>query len=215
MEKNVLILAANGQIARIAEDRVLKEQPDVHLTLFLRNKSRLDKYKGNPRVTLIEGDLNNAQDVNSAMQSQNIAIVAVVDHSEDSGITNNVINAAKANGVDRVIQTNIGGIYDEIDGEFAEWNKQMVGDGIRTSRLSADLLEKSGLNYTILRLPWLNDRGIHYVITHKGERFIGVSGSRASVADVIVKIIADPTFAQKDSISIGDPDTDGLNRPVY
>lgn len=215
MEKNVLILAANGQIARIVEDRVLKEQPDVHLTLFLRNKSRLNKYEGNPRVTLIEGDLNNPQDVNNAMKNQSMVIVAVVDHSEDSGITHNVIKAAKANRVDRVVQTNIGGIYDEIDGEFAEWNKQMVGDGIRTSRLSADLLEESGLNYTILRLPWLNDRDINYVITHKGERFIGVSGSRASVADVMVKIIEDPTFAQRDSISIGDPDTDGLNRPVY
>lgn len=213
--KNVLILAANGQIARLVEERVLKEQPDVHLTLFLRNKARLAQYEGNPRVTLLAGDLNHAQDVQAAMQGQDLAIVAVVDHSADSKITNNVVQAAKANGVDRVVQTNIGGIYGEITGEFAEWDKQMVGDGLRTARLSAATLEKSGLNYTILRLPWLNDRGIHYVITHKGERFVGVAGSRASVAAVIVKIIADPAFAQKDSIAIGDPDTDGATRPVY
>lgn len=213
--KKVLILAANGQIARIVEKRVLKEQPDVQLTLFLRNKDRLSDLADNPRVTLIEGDLNNAQDVDQAMKGQDMAITAVVDHSEDSKMTHNIIDAAKANGVKRIVQTNIGGIYGEIDGEFAEWNKQMVGDGIRTSRLSADVLENSGLDYTILRLPWLNDRDIHYVITHKGERFIGVSGSRASVADVIVKIIADPEFAKNDSISIGDPDTDGATRPVY
>ncbi|MCS6109221.1 oxidoreductase, partial [Clostridium botulinum] len=34
--KKVLVLGANGQIARIVEDRILKEQPDVELTLFLR-----------------------------------------------------------------------------------------------------------------------------------------------------------------------------------
>lgn len=213
--KKVLILAANGQIARLVEERVLKEQPDVELTLFLRNKDRLQKFANNPRVTLIEGDLNNEADVNAAMAGQDMAIVSVVDHSNDSKITHNVINAAKQNHVQRIVQTNIGGIYDEISGEFAEWNKQMVGDGIRTSRLSADLLENSDLDYTILRLPWLNDRGIHYVIGHKGEPFVGVSGSRASVADVIVKIIADPEFAKNDSISIGDPDTDGATRPVY
>jgi len=38
--KKVLILGANGQVARIVENRVLKEQPDVELTLFLRNSSR-------------------------------------------------------------------------------------------------------------------------------------------------------------------------------
>lgn len=213
--KKVLILAANGQIAQIVEQRVLKEQSDVELTLFLRNKDRLNNLANNPRVTLVEGDINNANDVNNAAANQDMIITAVVDHSEDSKMTHNVIDAAKNNGVKRVVQTNIGGIYGEISGEFAEWNKQMVGDGIRTSRLSADLLENSGLDYTILRLPWLNDRDIHYVIGHKGEPFVGVSGSRASVADVIVKIIADPSFALNDSISIGDPDTDGATRPVY
>ena len=213
--KNVLILAANGQIARIVEQRVLKEQPDVHLTLFLRNKERLSSLADNDYVTLVEGDMNNAADVNQAMKGQNMAIIGVVDHTNDSRMTHNIVEAAKANGVNRIIQTNIGGIYDEVSGEFAEWNKQMVGDGIRTSRLSADVLENSGLDYTILRLPWLNNRDLHYVITHKGQPFVGTSGSRASVADVIVKIIADPSFAKNDSIAISDPDTKDATRPVY
>ena len=213
--KNVLILAANGQIAQIVEKRILKEQPDVKLTLFLRDKDRLADLANNSQVTLVEGDLNNPADVDSAMKGQDIAVVAVVDHAADSKITHNVIDAAKKNGVQRVVQTNIGGIYDEFSGEFARWAKEMMCDGFKTAWRAADLLENSGLDYTILRLPWLNDRDIHYVIGHKGEPFVGVSGSRASVADVIVKIIADPSFASRDSISIGDPDTDGETRPVY
>lgn len=39
--KKVLILAAGGQIARIVEERILKEQKNVELTLFLRHKERL------------------------------------------------------------------------------------------------------------------------------------------------------------------------------
>lgn len=45
---NLLILAANGQIARIVEDQILKEEEfaDVHLTLGLRGSDRLDALRG-------------------------------------------------------------------------------------------------------------------------------------------------------------------------
>ena len=41
--KKVLIMAANGQISRLVEERVLTEPAfaDVELTLFLRDKKRL------------------------------------------------------------------------------------------------------------------------------------------------------------------------------
>ena len=42
MTKNVTILGANGQIARLVEDRLINEDKDIHLTLMLRNASRLD-----------------------------------------------------------------------------------------------------------------------------------------------------------------------------
>ncbi|WP_181407282.1 NAD(P)H-binding protein, partial [Pediococcus damnosus] len=78
------------------------------------------------------------------------------------------------------------------------------------------LLEKSGLDYTTLRLPWLNDRDeVKYVITHKNDQYNGVSGSRQSIADVVLKIVADPTVGSKDSLGIADPATQGEDRPVY
>ena len=40
--KNVLILGANGQIARIVAKRLLGEQDDVQLTLYLRKSHRVD-----------------------------------------------------------------------------------------------------------------------------------------------------------------------------
>ena len=42
MTKNVAIIGANGQIARLVENDILNNDKDVHLTLFLRNASRLD-----------------------------------------------------------------------------------------------------------------------------------------------------------------------------
>lgn len=216
MMKKVLILGANGQIARIVEEWLLNEQPDVELTLFLRNASRLKNLADNDRVTLVDGDVENVADVNAAMKGQDIVYVAMVDHDADNKITKNVINTMQSNGVKRVISSNILGIYNEVPGEFGRWNQTQVSWGLQAAINADQLLKDSGLDYTTIRIPWLNDHDeVKYTVTHEGEEYIGVSGSRQSVADVIVKMIADPTYLANDSVGLADPDTQGLDRPVY
>ncbi|QNQ80303.1 NAD(P)H-binding protein [Lactobacillus sp. PV034] len=214
--KKVLILGANGQIARLVEERLLKEQPDVELTLFLRNSDRLANLADNKRVRIIEGDATNEKEVADAMHGQNIVYMAMVDHEHDNQITKNVIEAMKHNDVKRVISSNILGIYDEVPGEFGRWNHEQVKEGLESATKSAELLEDSRLDYTIIRIPWLNDRDeIKYTVTHANEEYVGVSASRKSIADLIVKIIADPSYLAKDSVGAADPDTQGQDRPVY
>ena len=215
--KNVIIFGANGQIARLVEQRLLSNKQDLHLTLFLRNAHRLDFLKNNPRVTIIDGDLKDKIAVEAAMKDQNIAFIAVVDHDANNSFTNNVIAGAKANGTTRIIATNVLGIYDEVPGEFGRWNAQMISKaGMFTAKKSDQLLAASGLNYTTLRLPWLNNRNdLNYELTHKNEEYVGVSVSRKSVVDLVVRIINDPAFLANDSVGIADPATQGLDRPVY
>lgn len=82
--------------------------------------------------------------------------------------------------------------------------------------LSDKYIENSDLDYTVLRLAWLNDRDdTNYTITHKGEEYVGVSVSRKSVADVVVKIIEDPSKWSKESIGFANPATQGSDKPVY
>lgn len=212
----VLILGANGQIARIVEDRILQEQPDVELTLFLRNSSRLNSLAGSQQVTLVDGDLTNFDEVNAAMKEQDIVYIAFVDHGADNVVTNNVVKAMEENHVTRVVESSLLGLYDEVTGEYGRWNYSMVKSGLQAAINADKLLANSGLDYTTLRFPWLNDRNeVKYTITHKDESYLGVSGSRQSMADVIVKIIADPNFLKNDSVGIADADTQGETRPVY
>ncbi|GEO68204.1 NAD(P)H-binding protein [Levilactobacillus acidifarinae] len=214
--KNVLILGANGQIAQIVEERVLKEQPDVALTLFLRNSNRLSNLGTNDRVTLVDGDLADYDAVNAAMKGQDLVYVAFVDHTADNVITKNVVKAMQANHVTRVVESSLLGLYNEVPGEYGRWNYSMVKSGLPASINADKLLAESGLDYTTLRFPWLNDRDeVKYSITHKDEQYVGVSGSRQSMADVIVKIIADPDYLKNDSVGIADADTQGKTRPVY
>ncbi|MTV82146.1 NAD(P)H-binding protein [Secundilactobacillus folii] len=214
----LLILAANGQIACIVEHRILTEDTyqDVQLTLGLRNHSRLSSLANNPRVKVIETNLEDAQSVDAAVEGQDMVFVAVVDHDHNNAMTNNVVAAMRHQHVERVIFTNILGIYNEVPGEFGAWNHQMVQSGLDAAIQSDKILADSGLTYTTLRLPWLNDRDeVKYSITKKNEQYVGVSGSRQSVADVVLRIVSDPQFAANDSIGMADPATEGLTRPVY
>ena len=212
----VLILGANGQIARIVEQRLLKEQPDAELTLFLRSSQRLADLADNKNVTIVDGDITNYDAVNAVMKGQDVVYIAMVDHTKDNVITNNVIKSMKENSVDRIIESSLLGLYHEVPGEFGRWNDEMVQSGLAAAINADKLLSESGLTYTTLRFPWLNDRDeVKYTITHRDDQYVGVSGSRQSMADVIVKIIAYPEYLKNDSVGIADADTQGEDRPVY
>lgn len=53
----------------------------MHLTLFLRNASRLSALKDNEQVTITDGDANNDEDLAKAIKGQDIVFVAFVDHA--------------------------------------------------------------------------------------------------------------------------------------
>lgn len=159
--------------------------------------------------------MDNPADVKQAIAGQDIVFVGVVDHTPDNHQTQNVVDAMKAAGVQRLIYANVLGIYDEVPGAYGRWNKSAIGSGLASALRSDQIMEQSGLAYTTLRLPWLNDREIKYEITHKDEQYLGVSGSRKSIADVVLQIIADPDFLKNDSVGIADPATQGQTRPVY
>ena len=165
---------------------------------------------------LITAILSDENAVNKAVAGQDLIFVGVVDHTQNNVWTKNIINAMKRNHVSRIVFTNILGIYNEVPGEFGRWNAHQVMNGLKTAIESDQLLADSGLQYTTLRLPWLNDRHeINYVITHRAEPYVGVSGSRRSVADLVLRIIAKPVLGINDSLGLADPSTQGENRPVY
>ena len=215
---NLLILAANGQIARIVEQRILQEPEfaGVNLTLVLRRSQRLAALAANPRVKLVEGDISDPAVLDQAMTGIDLVFVAVVDHDGQNRPTKAIIQAMNAHHVQRIIATNILGIYNEVPGEFGRWNLASVRSGLAAAIKADQLLAASGLDYTTLRLPWLNDRDeVKYTVTHRAEPYLGVSGSRQSIADVVLQIVADPTRFSRDSIGIADPATQGEDRPVY
>lgn len=205
---NVLILAANGRIARIVEQRLLSEPKfnNINLTLVLRNSKRLIHLSDQPRVNIIEGDLDDFDLVNQAMNGQDLVYVSNVDINPDNKITKNIIQAMNNNNVKRVISSNTIGIYDEVPGEFGRMNMNAIQSVLTAVVNSEKLLANSDLDYTVLRLPWLNDNEeINYKVTTKHQQFDGDHVSRQSVADLVLKIIDNPDYGSKDSLALANP----------
>jgi uncharacterized protein YbjT (DUF2867 family) len=209
---NVLILGANGQVARLAIDLFLKET-DAQLTLYLRKSRRL-KIVEPSRERVIEGDVNDPVKLKEAMIGQDV-VYANLGGSDIVEKTENVVKAMKAAGVKRGIFINILGIYDEVPGKFGEWNKRMVGSGMDRWRKSADIIEASNLDYTILRCTWFtNKEEIEYELTEKGEPLVGTEISRKSIAAAVVKLAETPDWGIRHSWGISKPNTEG-DKPAF
>ncbi|MFD1432883.1 NAD(P)H-binding protein [Lacticaseibacillus yichunensis] len=207
----LLILGASGQIARLVETRILNEDAfqEVELTLFLRNSDRLAALKNEPRVTIIDGDLANLDAVTAAVQNQDLVLLATVDTDPEKGVTRNVIKAMQTKGVTRLLAaSSIGIAGEEPNRRFHAWNQETLADALPPMRQAADLLTESGLAVTILRFAWMNNGNeIRYTITKAGSLMAGGSGSRKSMADAILKIVADPSLYVGETIGIADPTT--------
>lgn len=112
----------------------------------------------NDSITLIEGSLDSLEDVINAVSGQDIVFAGVVDNVQ----INNVVTAMKNANVNCLIYTNVLNIYYEVLGEYGEWSKSMIGNGLPSALKSDQIMEQLGLNYITLRVPWLNNREVKY-----------------------------------------------------
>jgi uncharacterized protein YbjT (DUF2867 family) len=194
--RKVLILGANGSIARVAIDLFLKET-DAQLTLYLRNPRKLGSMDSS-RVRIIEGDVLDIEKLKVATIGQDVVYANLAGAIESMAKT--VVEAMKASGVNRLIWISSMGIYGEVPGE----RYRSILDPYRKS---AEIIEASDLDYTILRPGWFTNKDeIDYETTQKGEPFRGHDISRKSIADLVVKLAETPGLETRRSL--------GVNKPV-
>jgi uncharacterized protein YbjT (DUF2867 family) len=107
----------------------------------------------------------------------------------------NIVKAMKETGVTRIIAVSSIGIY-----------KEPVKSVLVPYRKLADIIEVSGLEYTILRPDWFTDADeVDYEITKKGEPEKGTAISRMSIAHFISTIVLNPDQHQKENLGISKP----------
>lgn len=211
---HVMILGANGRIAKLATAQLLDET-DADLTLFLRNAQRLT-VTDTARETVVEGDATDVPVLAAAMGGVDIVYANLAGKNIEAQ-AQAVVEAMHSARVRRLIWISTLGIYDEVPGKFGEWNHaQLDGGYLEPYTAAAKVIEDSDLDYTIIRPAWLSNEGlISYETTEKGEPFKGTEVSRASVAALVVKLIQHPTEAVRHSLGVNQPNTDGDKPSFY
>jgi len=190
----VLILGANGQIARFAIDLFLK-RTDAQLTLYLRNPRRL-KNSDPSRVRIVEADVLDTKKLKEAVAGQDVVYANLAGDLEKMART--IVEAMDETGVRRLIFISSMGVYDEIPGDS-------LGSILDPYRKATRIIEDSDLDYTVLRPAWLNNRDeVAYGTTQKGEPFKNASEvvSRKSVADLVVKLATTPGLEVRGSLGV-------------
>jgi uncharacterized protein YbjT (DUF2867 family) len=192
MTTNLLVLGANGQLARNTT-RVLLQRSDVRLTLYLRRASRLQ----NPdpkRVTIVDGDVLDAKTLTAAMNGQDVVYANLAGAMKQQA--EHIVAAMHAARVKRLIFISSMGIYGEVPGE----RYRSILDPYRDS---AAVIEASDLDYTILRPGWFtHDAAVDYRLTRKGEAFVGHDVSLNGLSDLITKLVTTPGLHVRESLGV-------------
>jgi uncharacterized protein YbjT (DUF2867 family) len=172
---NVIILGASGNIAKDVID-ILVKKDDINLTLFLRNKSRL-RNNDVSKCRIIEGDVLDFNRLKKAVAGQDIVYANLSGDLE--AMAKNIVRTMDETGVKKLIFISSIGIYDV-----------PLRSVLKPYRKAADVIEASGLDYTILRPTWFtNADEVDYETTRKGEPERGSVISQKSLATLIAKII--------------------------
>lgn len=216
--RKFVILHPTGRIGRMVIDKVLADDQfkDVNLTLVTDQPEHIQDLASD-RVEIIPGKASDLTVIMEATKDCDLVFLAKVDDKKFTRITRNLVKASKENGFDRIVELSLAGLYYEIVGEFGTWVDEWVGSGrFLPAREAGHRLEEAGVNYTLIRMPALTDwPDVKYSLTQRDQEFVGVSVSRVSVADLVLKIMADPNYLAYASVGIAQPETAGYERPVY
>jgi uncharacterized protein YbjT (DUF2867 family) len=189
--KKVIIIGASGSLAEYVI-QALSLMTNVALTLFLRDRKRLPKNApGN--ATIIEGDVMNFSDIARAVKDQDIVYINLAGNLEN--MSKNIVQAMQENGVKRVIAISSIGIY-----------QTPLKPVLIPYRKLAEVIEASGLDYTILRPDWFTSADeVNYILTKKGEPETGSAISRKSIATFVATLIDNPDLHKNENLGISNP----------
>ncbi|MGG7059798.1 NAD(P)H-binding protein [Clostridium tertium] len=205
----ILILGAAGQISRMLRNELINKTENS-IALYARDGHRRLTIMDDSRESIFDGNFKDKDKLIVAMKG--VDLIYINDMGDEKA-TKTIVDAMSVTGVKRVIATSILGIYDEVPGKFGKWNKNMIGSSprMRSQIESAKIVENSNLDYTLLRLTWLynQENNTKYMITQKGEPFIGAQITRQAVTQLIMDIIEEKSNKYiKTSLGVSEPNTD-------
>ena len=195
--KKIAIIGATGSLAKVVRTEIL-EKTDFKLTLFARNSQRLGEID-KVREQIIAGNVSDQKKLREAIKGQDSVYINLSGDLEN--YVKRILIVMKEEQVKQVIFISSMGIYNELQG--AKGSADDYPTMLAPYRKAADLVETSGLDYTIIRPGWFDDSdNLNYQLTEKNEPFIGHDISRKGIADLIIRIVTTLEFGKNKNFGI-------------
>lgn len=201
--KKIALFGATGQTGQKFLELAINRGYEVKV--LVRDKTKLKTQ--NPKLTVIEGDVLNLQDVNNTIEGSNI-VISLFGHVKGSpewvqtNGTKNIVSAMQKYSVDRIISLSGGGLpFPEkdkpnfVDHLIRAIMKIAVPKVLNDAIAHADVLKASDKKWVIVRGPRLtNDARVgSYRVG-----WVGVNAStkisRSDLADFILTQVEDESF---------------------
>ncbi len=181
--KNILIIGATGSLGETLR-RKFANQDQYQLTLFSRGSNLL---RLNENEQAMAASVFEDEKLNQAMQKQDIVFVALSGNLPE--MIKPILKVMYDYKVKRIVFVSSIGIYNEIRGSGNISNNPIL----QPYRQTADIVEESGLDYTILRPAWFdNGSDTTCQISLKGETVTGHDVSREAIIELVSTIIDQP-----------------------
>lgn len=197
----ILIIGATGSIGTETIKQLLTKS-DVELTLLARHiqiTTPVDQ-----RLNWVQGDATQLTDLMAVMAQQDVVVISA--SGQLPPIAETVVTAMNQAQVSRLILISSMGIYNEIPVKIGREGNLQFNPALKPYRQAADIVEQSGLNYTIIRPGWFDQGNHDYEVTVKGTPFGGYDVSRWAIADLVCRSIADDSQFGHQNL--------GINRPI-
>lgn len=203
--KKIALFGASGQSGKTFLAQALAKEYTIKA--LLRTPAKVEEEAQlSTKLHIIQGDVLSAEDVERTVEGTDL-VVSLFGHVKDSPEdlqtrgTQHIVNAMQKHGVERIISLSGGGLpYEKDEPKFADKlirgimkiaASKMLNDAIQ----HAEVLENSGLKWTIVRGPRLTNepqRGVYRV------GWVGVNAStkigRADLADFILQEVEEAKY---------------------
>lgn len=197
----VLIIGATGSIGSVVAPELLKKT-DAELVLASRHPEYI-QVDDAARETTIKLDVTNDTELKEALAGIDFVFASL--SGRMATFAKHLVKVMDEVGVKRLAFITTMGIYQEIPSWLGESPNPYHNMILRPYRKAADVIEDSDLDYTIIRPGWLDNGTAEYELTKKGEDFGGHDVSRYAIADLVARMVNDPSFGSRESF--------GINRP--
>lgn len=197
--KKILILGATGTLGKALASR-LQKADEYSVTLAARHATQV--YENCGRIKVADCDATSVSELSDIMPGHDV-VVCAISGDELPKVAASLVSAMNVAHIDRLVFMGAVGIYNEIPDDMDGKDNVANNPEQIPNRDAVDVIENSGLNFTVLRPGYLREGETDdYVLTFKGEQAKGYISTIPSVVDLIVSLIDDSMLYAGQSVSI-------------